>query len=211
MFFREALAECLAYIRLYPAAYSEAELRSGVTLPGKMEAWGAVLEGAASARALRSSALEGRASFLVGRFDRTVLDWEAVAWGRDFDLFTSARRAFLYSVPGEAAPEEFMTPEEFWNAKHGAQGPHSLLVFDPGGSLSDGAARVASGGSFDDDNIPPWDTWITLLLPLAEDTGSVNPEGCLCWASVEGGGPDPSPFPLAPGSVLGYTLPGWLR
>jgi len=35
-----------------------------------------------------------------------------------------------------------------------------LLLFDPDGSLSDGAAQVASHGFFDADNIPGWDTWI---------------------------------------------------
>jgi hypothetical protein len=38
-----------------------------------------------------------------------------------------------------------------------------LLAFDPDNTLSDGAARVASDGFFDDHNAPPWDTWITYV------------------------------------------------
>lgn len=82
-----------------------------------------------------------------------------------------------------------------------------LLVFDPGQSLSDGAAEVETGGFFDEDNTPPWDTWVSYveehpqrpdawtrldsylvcwipaeLADLADRAISVNPEGCLLWA-----------------------------
>ena len=45
-----------------------------------------------------------------------------------------------------------------------AAGVHGgrLLLFDPEGSLGDGAAELSSGGFFDSDNAPPWDTWICL-------------------------------------------------
>ena len=84
-----------------------------------------------------------------------------------------------------------------------------LLVFDPGQSLSDGAAMVESNGFFDVDNAPPWDTWIayvreqphqpgswtnldsyllcwipTIFLDLVERGIAVNPERCLLWADV---------------------------
>jgi hypothetical protein len=35
-----------------------------------------------------------------------------------------------------------------------------LLLFDPDETLSDGAAAVASQRFFDDDNVPPWDSWV---------------------------------------------------
>jgi hypothetical protein len=38
-----------------------------------------------------------------------------------------------------------------------------LVAFDPDNTLSDGAARVASEGFFDDHNMPPWDTWVTYV------------------------------------------------
>lgn len=82
-----------------------------------------------------------------------------------------------------------------------------LLVFDPGQSLSDGAAEVETGGFFDEDNTPPWDTWVAYvtehpqrpdawtrldsylvcwipaeLLELVDRAIEVNPEGCLLWA-----------------------------
>jgi hypothetical protein len=35
-----------------------------------------------------------------------------------------------------------------------------LVLFDPDGTLSDGAAAVDSQRFFDDDNVPPWDCWV---------------------------------------------------
>src|SRR5258708_4477914 len=84
-----------------------------------------------------------------------------------------------------------------------------LLAFTPDGTLSDGAANLATQGFFDDDNIPAWDTWIwyvtndrvsnlewwrgcdSYLLSWVSDSLvevvaagiDVNPEECLCWAT----------------------------
>lgn len=86
-----------------------------------------------------------------------------------------------------------------------------LLAFTPDGTLSDGAAAVATYGFFDDDNVPAWDTWIwyvtndfvskpehwcggvtdSYLLSwvpdsLVEVVASgiwVNPEECIRWAT----------------------------
>jgi hypothetical protein len=45
-----------------------------------------------------------------------------------------------------------------------------LLVFDPDGTLSDGAAAVGSRRFFDDDIIPPWDCWVLYVAdPLTSD------------------------------------------
>lgn len=45
-----------------------------------------------------------------------------------------------------------------------------LLLFDPDGTLSDGAAAVSSGRFFDDENIPPWDCWVLYVTdPLTPE------------------------------------------
>lgn len=81
------------------------------------------------------------------------------------------------------------------------------MVFDSQQSLSDGAAAVETGFLFDNDNVPPWDTWLLFveetsrtqgrwkafdsyllcwipneLLELGEKAIFVNAEGCLRWA-----------------------------
>jgi hypothetical protein len=82
-----------------------------------------------------------------------------------------------------------------------------LLIFDPGLTLSDGAAMVESSGFFDAGNTPPWDTWIAyvkeepqrseswtkldsylvcwipvVFVDLVERAVAVNPERCLLWS-----------------------------
>jgi len=82
-----------------------------------------------------------------------------------------------------------------------------LLLFDPETSLSDGAAAAETSYFFDDDNVPPWDTWLMLIsdtpqsaerwtsfdsyllcwipsdgISLAQQGIDVNPERCLGWA-----------------------------
>jgi len=68
-----------------------------------------------------------------------------------------------------------------------------LLLFTPEDSLSDGAATVASGGFFDVDNVPAWDTWLffngrtliswvpPLLISIVQAGIDVNPESCIRW------------------------------
>lgn len=72
--------------------------------------------------------------------------------------------------------------------------PGRILVFQPGESLSDGAASKITAGFFDGDNTPPWDLWIaysegnlyawipSALELLAQDAIDVNPEQCIKWA-----------------------------
>lgn len=92
-------------------------------------------------------------------------------------------------------------------SQRGAHMPGRLLVFDSQQSLSDGAAAVETGFLFDNDNVPPWDTWLLFveetsrtqgrwkafdsyllcwipneLLELGEKAIFVNAEGCLRWA-----------------------------
>jgi uncharacterized protein (TIGR02996 family) len=83
-----------------------------------------------------------------------------------------------------------------------------LLLFDPDGTLSDGAATSESGGFVSLDNVPAWDTWVWYaedcpvsadgwtmfasylvawvpphLLELADAGIRVNPEECIQRAS----------------------------
>jgi len=72
--------------------------------------------------------------------------------------------------------------------------PGKLLLFTPQDSLSDGAAKAASDGFFDVDNVPAWDTWLyfdghSLLSWVPPQLTSkvqwgidVNPESCIRWA-----------------------------
>src|SRR5262249_55696081 len=81
-------------------------------------------------------------------------------------------------------------------------GEGRLLIYYPDENLTDGAAPLASQRFFDDDNIPPWDIWLTYILDdvpqdktyliawtppdcleLAVDGIDVNPEQCICWAA----------------------------
>jgi hypothetical protein len=82
-----------------------------------------------------------------------------------------------------------------------------MLIFDPGLTLSDGAAMVESSGFFDAGNTPAWDTWIAyveeepprpeswtkldsylvcwipaVFVALVDRAVAVNPERCLLWA-----------------------------
>ncbi len=81
-------------------------------------------------------------------------------------------------------------------------GGGKLLVYFPDSNLSDGAAKAESGGFFDSDNVPPWDTWVGLFRDESADISyvdhlvswvpgefidsvergiNVNPEDCILW------------------------------
>jgi hypothetical protein len=87
-----------------------------------------------------------------------------------------------------------------------------LLLFAPGDNLSDGAAEYVSLGFFDVDNVPPWDTWVSMfgkyliswvppqLIRLAQEGLDVNPEQCILWAND----PSLSKEPIA--SMLGEFI-----
>jgi hypothetical protein len=73
--------------------------------------------------------------------------------------------------------------------------PGRIVAFQPGETLSDGAADAVTAGFFDLNNTPPWDTWVgfregTLYawIPQAleivvQEAIEVNPEQCLKWAT----------------------------
>ncbi len=75
-----------------------------------------------------------------------------------------------------------------------------LLVYYPEEQLADGAAEVESGGFFDIENAPAWDTWVGLyrderdddylvswvprsLFEIVAQGVLVNPEECIRWLS----------------------------
>lgn len=81
-------------------------------------------------------------------------------------------------------------------------GDGRLLLYFPDENLADGAAEAATGGFFDVENVPPWDTWIGLFRDESADKSSadylvsfvpgdfvasvnrglrVNPEECILW------------------------------
>ncbi|MEF2277721.1 hypothetical protein V3W47_05365 [Deinococcus sp. YIM 134068] len=115
----------------------------------------------------------------------------------ELERFFDLRRQLLGQAPDE---------QTFTFARRELARPRALLIVDPDSSLSDGAARVASSGYIDDNNIPPWDTWLMVVPPLLASSGSsgllcwvpewaadlinegiyVNPEACLSWAEMQG-------------------------
>jgi hypothetical protein len=66
-----------------------------------------------------------------------------------------------------------------------------LLAYAPDESLADGAANFATYGFFDDDNVPPWDTWVVFLggiliswvpgslVKLVQQGLDAHAEGCI--------------------------------
>jgi hypothetical protein len=73
-----------------------------------------------------------------------------------------------------------------------------LLLYEPDTNLSDGAAKVETYGFFDEENVPPWDTWVAYMVEVSERDFlacwipqhyvslaaagiAVNPEQCLAW------------------------------
>ena len=72
--------------------------------------------------------------------------------------------------------------------------PGRILAYWPGENLADGAARSATAGFFDVNNVPPWDTWLAFvdgalyawvpaeLVDRVQQGIDVNPEECIRWA-----------------------------
>ena len=78
-----------------------------------------------------------------------------------------------------------------------------LLAYFPDEDLACGAAEAASGGYFDSNNVPPWDTWVLMtekpgqppesrgtcliawvppaFVSRAQHGIEANPEACICW------------------------------
>lgn len=73
-----------------------------------------------------------------------------------------------------------------------------LLITAPAENVADGASQVGSLGFFDENDIPPWDTWVAFvdgdllswvpesLIGLAQDGIDANPVQCIWWADSVG-------------------------
>jgi len=174
-------------------AFDVATLQTPMQLPGwNPRDWETPLAQAPAAVALRSSALQRFAERQVE--SRAFWDVD-LATGIAF--FQEARRRLSAKGPASAHHLD-LTVDGEWSR------PQAFLVVEPAQSLSDGAARVASSGYFDDDNFPPWDTWVAAVSPRQgyEQTPgllcwvpewvhehalrglSMNPEECLHWAEI---------------------------
>ena len=192
---QNALEECLTYIRGCVPPFDDELLQTPLQLPGwNPRYWGPVLDSAPSTVALRSAALQSAARFLV---DFNEYDDQGLAAG--LEVFRKVRRDL--STGHEASVYH---PDLHLHTELSRLG--ALVIMEPSNSLSDGAARVASHGYFDNNNIPPWDTWITTVPPRpggwgslgllcwvpkwarqhVEDAIAVNPEECLHWADIQG-------------------------
>jgi len=113
----------------------------------------------------------GPASSTLRRFAErqaeTSAFWDAdLATGIAF--FQEARRRLSAEGPASAHHLD-LTADGEWSR------PQAFLVVEPAQSLSDGAARVASSGYFDVNNVPPW---VTAVPPRA---GYEQTPGLLCW------------------------------
>jgi hypothetical protein len=129
---------------------------------------------------------------------------------------------FWYAVKGVYSPESIvdklteLRAKELvdWRGERTVKAPASdlaggrFLLYFPYANLADGAAAGESGGFFNTDNEPPWDTWICFLddaprwyehevsyqyyliswippefIDIANASIEVNPEMCIQWAS----------------------------
>ena len=62
-----------------------------------------------------------------------------------------------------------------------------LLAYDPSGSLADGSACLASQGFLDEENAPPWDTWVSYVRLAPSDTPiwSIFQDYLIAWIPAE--------------------------
>jgi hypothetical protein len=89
-----------------------------------------------------------------------------------------------------------------------------LLLFDPDGTLSDGAAAVSSGWFFDDDNIPPWDCWVLYvadpLTPVQQATEEARGRRLGRWSSMPSTAWTVDSW-LGPSDYVVDPIPSWRR
>jgi hypothetical protein len=105
-----------------------------------------------------------------------------------------ADHAAIMDQVAEARSQALKQSSKGSNSQSGDPCGGRFLLYAPEENLSDGAAEYASFGFFDVDNIPPWDTWVTMfgkhlvswvppqLFRLVQQGLDVNPEQCIVWA-----------------------------
>jgi hypothetical protein len=167
-----ALDECLRYIRSCVPPFDEIALSSCVQLlEHDHRLWVPLLEDAPAAVALRSRTLRPFAqglneSPLSGQIDLAA----------EMAQFQVARQR-LTAMAGDSGHHLDLTVAQ---QLHRAA---AFIVVEPAVSLFDGAAAAASDGYFDHNNMPPWDTWVTLVLSPSRTSSDWGP-ALLCWVPV---------------------------
>ena len=100
---------------------------------------------------------------LIGRFEAQEWPYSCdIDWASMVHQLGITRRRLLESV-GKAP----MRPA-------GGLGGGRLVVFDPWVTIGLGTARTYSGGYFDADDLPPWDTWV-MQVPEPSPAPRVDP------------------------------------
>lgn len=190
MHLRTAVAECLEYIQKSAPPFDEALLQASLQLPVPLGSdWKSLLDSAPSALVLRSAALHPFAHFLAAAdFYEHDLEAGIAAFQDARRHLNAARRSTIRHLDLEAELNR----------------PSAFMIVETAYSLSDGAAHAASQGYFDENNIPPWDTWVKVVPPRnARELGpgllcwvpawarghvelgiALNPEECLHWAEI---------------------------
>jgi hypothetical protein len=105
-----------------------------------------------------------------------------------------ADRAAIMDQVAEARSQAVRQSGKGSNCQNGDLCGGRFLLYAAEENLADGAAEYASFGFFDVDNVPPWDTWVTMfgkylvswvppqLFRLVQQGLDVNPEQCIVWA-----------------------------
>lgn len=167
-----ALDECLTYIRRCVPAFDEVALRTPVEPldfdHSDWASWASALAASPAAIALRSRAL--------APFTRTLSTYETFGTAdlaAEVTAFQAERRR-LALAGRDSGHHPDLTVEKEWRR------PQAFLMVEPAYSLSDGAAYAATSGYFDENNMPPWDTWIAPVPPPSGSDPSWGP-ALLCW------------------------------
>jgi hypothetical protein len=120
-----------------------------------------------------------RSASLKPNFDLEDFETEA-SWAEAASNVVSARAQLMAGI----------LPEQDRGEKVGGR----LLLYNPSENLADGAAQQSSNGFFDQNNVPPWDIWVSFsewtlvswvppaLIEAAQMGIDVNPENCIRWA-----------------------------
>lgn len=89
-----------------------------------------------------------------------------------------------------------------------------LLLFDPDGTLWDGAAPASSQGFYGDDNVPPWDCWVLYvadpLIPAQQATEDARERRPGRWSSTPSSAWTVDSW-LGPFDYVVDPIPSWRR
>ena len=116
---------------------------------------------------LRPSDVTLRGAYLRGLSREEI----TAARVRSVENLVDRRRKLLSASPGSAAAV-------------GARGRGAVLAFDPEACFFDGVVRAETENFFDENDLPPWDTWIFYGAVDNIDPVLLSwiPEPCMSWA-----------------------------